>query len=95
MPIDDPVICVSKIASKVKIPTSIQRLAIEILKEAKKKGGVSGKEPMGLAAAALYLACKIEGLKRTQSKIAEVANVTEASIRNRYKNLKEILQDRP
>lgn len=93
MPIDDPVICVSKIASKVKIPTSIQRLAIEILKEAKKKGAVSGKEPMGLAAAALYLACKIEGLKRTQSKIAEVANVTEASIRNRYKNLKEILQN--
>jgi transcription initiation factor TFIIB len=93
MPIDDPMICVSKIASKARIPINVQGLALKILKEAKKKGAISGKEPMGLAAAALYLACKIEGLKRTQSKIAEVANVTEASIRNRYKNLKEIFQN--
>jgi transcription initiation factor TFIIB len=44
---------------------------------------------MGLAAATLYVACVLDGVKRTQKKIAEAANVTEVTVRNRYKGLKE------
>ena len=44
---------------------------------------------MGLAAAALYLACVKNGEDKTQRDIAESANVTEVTIRNRYKGLKE------
>ncbi len=92
MPVEDPVRCVSKIASKVKIPVKTQRGGIKILREAKNRGVVSGKDPMGLAAAALYVACVLDDVKKTQKEIAEVANVTEVTVRNRYKGLKETLQ---
>jgi transcription initiation factor TFIIB len=91
MPVEDPVKCVSKIASKVDISMQTQRRAFDILKEARKRGMVAGKDPMGLAAASLYVACVLEGEKKTQKEIAEVANVTEVTVRNRYKNLKETL----
>ena len=92
MPVEDPVKCVSKIASKVDISMQTQRRAFDILKEARKRGMVAGKDPMGLAAASLYVACVLEGEKKTQKEIAEVANVTEVTVRNRYKGLKESLK---
>jgi transcription initiation factor TFIIB len=91
MPVEDPIRCISKIANKVGVATQTERRAIGILEDAKKKGIVAGKDPMGLAAAALYVACVLEGEKKTQKEIAEVANVTEVTVRNRYKGLKDSL----
>jgi transcription initiation factor TFIIB len=91
MPVEDPIRCVSKISSKADISMKTQRGAIKILKEAQRIGIAAGKDPMGLAAAALYVACVLEGEKKTQKDIAEVANVTEVTVRNRYKGLKEAL----
>ncbi|MGA2628566.1 MAG: transcription initiation factor IIB [Candidatus Bathyarchaeia archaeon] len=91
MPVVDPVKCISKIATKVEISMLTQHRAIRIINEAKKKGIVTGKDPMGLAAASLYVACVLEREKKTQKEIAEVANVTEVTVRNRYKGLKESL----
>jgi transcription initiation factor TFIIB len=68
-----------------------QQSAIRVLKDARKKGVVAGKDPMGLAAAALYVACVLENEKKTQKEIAEIANVTEVTVRNRYKGLKDAL----
>ena len=42
---------------------------------------------MGLAAAALYIACLQNIEKETQKDIAEAAGVTEVTVRNRYKDL--------
>lgn len=92
MPVEDPVKCVSKIATKVDISMPTQRRAMGIINEARRIGIVAGKDPMGLAAAALYVACVIEQEKKTQKEIAEVANVTEVTVRNRYKGLKESLK---
>ena len=91
MPVMDPVKCISKIATRVEISMLTQQRAIRIINEAKKKGIVTGKDPMGLAAASLYVACVLEGEKKTQKEIADVANVTEVTVRNRYKGLKEAL----
>ena len=91
MPVEDPVRCVSKIASKAEISMGTQQEAIRVLKDARKRGVVSGKDPMGLAAAALYVACVVSGEKKTQKEIAEIANVTEVTVRNRYKGLKDSL----
>jgi len=91
MPVEDPIRCVSKIASKVGITMKTQRRAIDVLEEAQRKGMVAGKDPMGLAAAALYVACVLEQEKKTQKEIAEVAKVTEVTVRNRYKGIKETL----
>jgi transcription initiation factor TFIIB len=65
---------------------------MNIINEARRIGIVAGKDPMGLAAAALYVACVLEQEKKTQKEIAEVANVTEVTVRNRYKGLKESLK---
>jgi transcription initiation factor TFIIB len=92
MPVEDPVKCISKIATKVEISMPTQQRAIKIINEAKRMGIVAGKDPMGLAAASLYVACVLEGEKKTQKEIAEVANVTEVTVRNRYKGLKEALK---
>ena len=91
MPVMDPVKCISKIATKVGISMLTQQRAIRIINEAKEKGIVAGKDPMGLAAASLYVACVEAGEKKTQKDIASVANVTEVTVRNRYKGLREAL----
>ncbi|MDH5746728.1 MAG: transcription initiation factor IIB, partial [Candidatus Bathyarchaeota archaeon] len=51
----------------------------------------SGRGPTGMAAAASYIASMLTGEKRTQREVAEVAQVTEVTIRNRYKELVERL----
>jgi len=67
-----------------------QEILFSILKKLAQKNEVSaGKDPMGLAAAALYLACVKNDEDKTQRDIAEAANVTEVTIRNRYKGLKD------
>ncbi|MCW4036977.1 MAG: transcription initiation factor IIB, partial [Candidatus Bathyarchaeota archaeon] len=57
MPIDDPMKFVSGIASKLKVRRDTEHKAIEILRRARKRNGLSGKDPRGIAAAALYMAC--------------------------------------
>ncbi len=51
----------------------------------------SGKGPIGVAAAALYIAAVLEGEKKTQREVADAIGVTEVTIRNRYKEMVETL----
>ena len=89
MPIDDPTIYISKIASRTGLDQKTQNRAIEILREAKKANAVVGKLPVGLAAAALYIASIMNSEEKriTQQELAEAAGVTEVTVRNRYKGL--------
>ena len=87
MPISDPLTYVSKIAEKTGISGKTQGAAIAILREARQKRFSAGKDPMGLAAAALYIACLRNAEKKTQRDISEASGVTEVTVRNRYKNL--------
>jgi transcription initiation factor TFIIB len=91
MPVADAMRCVSGIASRAKMSEKTQRRAREILFRAKQTGISAGKDPMGLAASALYVACTLEGEEKTQKDVAEAARVTEVTIRNRYKGLREAL----
>ena len=91
MPIADPLTYVSKIAERTGISGKTQGQAIQILRIARKKRAAAGKDPMGLAAAALYIACLQSNEKKTQKDIAEAAGVTEVTVRNRYKTLKKQL----
>jgi transcription initiation factor TFIIB len=91
MPVADASRCVSVIASRAKMAEKTQRRAREILLKAKQMGLSAGKDPMGLAASALYVACTLEGEQKTQKDVAEAARVTEVTIRNRYKGLREAL----
>jgi len=91
MPTSDPLTYVSKIAEKNGISGKTQGTAITILAEARRKRFAAGKDPMGMAAAALYIACLQNNEKATQKEIAEAAGVTEVTVRNRYKALKKQL----
>jgi transcription initiation factor TFIIB len=91
MPIADPMNYISKIAERAGISGKIQGLAIKILREAKKNRAASGKDPMGMAGAALYIACLQSNEKKPQKDIAEAAGVTEVTVRNRYKRLRSQL----
>jgi len=78
---------ISRFCSQLKLSNDVQVKTIEILKQASKKELTSGRGPTGLASAALYIASVICGEKRTQREVADVAGVTEVTIRNRYKEL--------
>ncbi len=88
MPVVDPIQCVARIASRIGITEKTKRYATKVLKISQEHEESAGKDPMGLAAAALYLACVKNGEDVTQRDIAEAASVTEVTIRNRYKGLK-------
>ena len=90
-PAPDPLVYLSKISRRADVPGSVQAEAVRLLKEAKRKKVHTGKDPVGLAAAALYLASRQVGQKRTQKDFAEAAGVTEVTVRNRYKTLKKQL----
>jgi len=86
-----PIDYISRFASELKLSPKTQESAIKILKSAQGKDLISGRGPTGVAAASIYVASTLENEKRTQREVAEVAGVTEVTIRNRYKELIEEL----
>jgi len=89
MPVVDSIQYIARISSKVKITEKTKRYAIKVLKEVQEREESSGKDPMGLAAAALYLSCVQNGVSVTQRELAEAAGITEVTIRNRYKGFNQ------
>jgi len=82
---------ISRFCSELKLSADVQAKTMEILKEAADKELTSGRGPTGIAAASLYIASVLCGERRTQREVADVAGVTEVTIRNRYKELAEKL----
>lgn len=83
--------CILPIANKLGISEKTKRYAIQLLQECQKKVDLSGKNPIGLAAAVIYLACVKMGENFTQRKIAKAANITEVTIRIRGAEIKKAL----
>ncbi|MBC7219667.1 MAG: transcription initiation factor IIB [Hadesarchaea archaeon] len=86
-----PIDYIPRFGSDLGLSGAVQSKAIELLKEAQKKGLTSGRGPTGVAAAAIYIASVLMGERRTQRDVADVARVTEVTVRNRYKELCEKL----
>jgi transcription initiation factor TFIIB len=93
MPVDYPMKFVPKIASQIKASRETDRLTMEILKVAKEKKALMGKDPRGMAAAALYMASKANGERATQREIANSAGTTEVTLRNRLRDLEDIIDE--
>ena len=88
----NPADYIARFASALKLSAETQSNAIEILEKAQKIELTSGRGPTGIASAALYVSALLHGEKRTQREVADVAGVTEGTIRNRYKELLEELK---
>jgi transcription initiation factor TFIIB len=93
MPIDDPMTFVPSIASKLKLRRDTEQMAVQILMKAKKRNGLSGKDPRGLAAAALYMACIRNEDRRIQKEVADAAGTTEVTLRNRLRGLEQTIRE--
>ena len=93
MPIDDPMKFVSGIASKLDVRPTTERYAVDILMRARERKGLSGKDPRGIAAAALYMACIEMDDKKIQKDVASAAGTTEVTLRNRLKGLEAVLRE--
>jgi len=83
----NPIEYIPRFASALKLSAETQSKAVEILAMAEKAELTSGRGPTGIAAASLYVAALINAEKRTQREVADIAGVTEVTIRNRYKEL--------
>ena len=80
---------IPRFATQLGLSGKVQAKAIEIIQKAKESGVLNGKGPTGIAAAALYVSSIHLGERKSQSEIADVAGITEVTIRNRYKEISE------
>lgn len=97
IPVTDPKDFIPRFSMELRLSPKTQTQATQIIEQARKAGITAGKsnpknwglptDPTGLAAAALYIAAILAGERRTQREVSEVANVTEVTVRNRYKEL--------
>jgi transcription initiation factor TFIIB len=88
----NPIDYIPRFSSSLKLTPKTQSKAVEIIEAAQGAELTSGRGPTGIAAAGLYVAALINGEKRTQREVADVAGVTEVTIRNRYKELLDKLE---
>lgn len=80
---------VPKIANDARISRKSSRDSLEYLQLLTKKRLSEGKSPLVLAAAALYLACVLNGEPITQDEIAKASGTTATALRTRYSVLKK------
>lgn len=78
---------IPRFATQLSLSGEVESKAISIIKKAKDNGLINGKGPIGIAATALYISSILLGERKSQRDIAEIAGVTEVTIRNRYKEL--------
>lgn len=95
VPLANPKEYVARYCSSLGLSTHVQNKVYEILEKLSDKNTISsGRDPTKLTAAAIYIAGILEGEKRTQKEIAQVANISEVTLRNRYKEIARILKIR-
>lgn len=89
VPMLDPAKCVSRVASKASISERTKRKAMDMIFNVVKSGLAAGKDPMGLAASVLYLACTSSGEPKSQAAIAYAAGVSEVTLRKNQRMIAE------
>jgi transcription initiation factor TFIIB len=89
IPIIDPIKCIVKVGNKASLNEKTKRQAIDVMNNITKSEISAGKNPMGLAATVLYIACLKTGVNIRQADIAYAAGISEVTLRNRIKDLKE------
>lgn len=78
---------ITKLSNQVGLDGLTEGIAHKILLAAKKQKLTSGRGAKSMAAAASYIASKVTGNDRTQREFAEAADLTEVTIRNRYREM--------
>ena len=104
-PMLDPMRCIAKVGNKMHLHERITRQGMDIMHTAIRKEVSVGKNPMGLAAAVLYISFLNNNInhsvhnknnesnnsKRSQTSFAQAAGITDVTLRNTIKDLKNRL----
>lgn len=80
---------VNRIGTTVGLSEKTRRKALDILLKAKEKGITAGKNPISLAASALYLSSLINGERRNQKSLSRASGISNVTIRNVSKIIKK------
>ena len=78
---------IAKLVNIANLDPRIERLAITISSQIQDSVLSSGKSPVGIAAAFVYISSVMIGEKIPQREIAEYADITEVTIRNRTREI--------
>ena len=78
---------VDRFCSRLQLSVETSRQAMLILEDADAEKNFAGKDPSGLAAAAIYLASSLTGQTRTQSEVEEYTGITQVTIRKRCREI--------
>ena len=92
LPTIDTTKCIARVANKANISEKTKHQAMTLMNDVVKNGISAGKDPMGLAASVLYASCIKTGERKTQVDLANAAQITGVTIRNRFKDLKNRLE---
>jgi len=94
IPPTDPIEYVGRIVSELDCSDDTTRQARQLIEAATAQGVHSGKSPVGIAASAVYAAGKLCGENITQDDVSEVADVSNVTIRNRYREVLNAYEER-
>ncbi|MHA1642693.1 MAG: transcription initiation factor IIB [Promethearchaeota archaeon] len=83
----DPISLIPRYCADLNLGIDIEKEAMRVLQNFINKTSISGKDPKGLCAGALYLVAKLRNVKVSQKDISRVVGVTEVTLRSRYKEL--------
>ncbi len=87
----NPLEFVSKIGTSVGLSEKAKRDALDILHRAHEKGITDGKNPLSLAATAVFISAVLNEEKATQNNIAKASGVSSVTIRNVARTLRKQL----
>ncbi len=88
----DPVALIPRYVTNLGLDSEIAALTSRILTAYVSNFPISGIDPKGLCAGAIYIACKLRNKELTQLEIANSVGITEVTLRSRYKELKKKLK---
>lgn len=88
----DPVALIPRYVTDLGLDSEIVVLTSKILTTYISNFPISGIDPKGLCAGAIYIACKLKNIELTQLQIANSVGITEVTLRSRYKELKKKLK---
>ena len=83
----DPVSLIPRYCADLGLGIDIEKETIKVLTKFIQRSSICGKDPKGLCAGAIYLIAKLKNRKISQKEISRVINVTEVTLRSRYKEL--------
>jgi transcription initiation factor TFIIB len=76
-----------RFCNKLGLPQKVVSACQDLAMRAQKAGTLDGRSPISIAAAGIYLISNVYGIQKTPKQIAEIAGVSDSTIRTSYRYL--------